>query len=155
MKKINLSKLEKKLGHKFTNKQLLTTALTHKTYAFEAQTPLEYNERLEFLGDSILNLIISEQLYQTNIYFSEGELTRRRANKVNNNMLADVATHLDIGPFLLMGKGELKQQGSKNRTNLANALEALIGAIYLDSDFATVRNFIFKKIYPKEKTKIE
>ena len=155
MKKNNLNKLEKKLGHKFTNKQLLTTALTHKTYAFEAQTPLEYNERLEFLGDSILNLIISEQLYQTNIYFSEGELTRRRANKVNNNMLADVATHLDIGPFLLMGKGEKKQQGSKNRTNLANALEALIGAIYLDSDFATVRNFIFKKIYPKEKTKIE
>ena len=150
MKKNNLNKLEKKLGHKFTNKQLLTTALTHKTYAFEAQTPLEYNERLEFLGDSILNLIISEQLYQTNIYFSEGELTRRRANMVNNNMLADVATHLDIGPFLLMGKGENKQQGSKNRTNLANALEALIGAIYLDSDLATIRNFILKKIYPKE-----
>jgi ribonuclease-3 len=150
MKKINLSKLEKKLGHKFTDKQLLTTALTHKTYAFEAQTPLEYNERLEFLGDSVLNLIISEQLYQTNIYFSEGELTRRRANKVNNNMLADVATHLDISPFLLMGKGELKQQGSKNRTNLANALEALIGAIYLDSDLEIVRNFIFKMIYTKE-----
>jgi ribonuclease-3 len=150
MKKTNFSKLEKKLGYKFKNKQLLITALTHKTYAFEAQTPLEYNERLEFLGDSTLSLIISEQLYQTNIYFSEGELTRRRANKVNNNMLADVATRLDLGPFLLMGKGELKQQGSKNRTNLANALEALIGAIYLDSDLATVRNFIFKKIYPKE-----
>ena len=150
MKKNNLSKLEKKLEHKFTNKQLLTTALTHKTYAFEAQTSLEYNERLEFLGDSILNLIISEQLYQTNIYFSEGELTRRRTNMVNNNMLADVAIQLDIGPFLLMGKGEKKQQGSKNRTNLANALEALIGAIYLDSDLTTVRNFIFKKIYQKE-----
>jgi ribonuclease-3 len=144
MKKISLSQLEKKLGYKFTNKQLLTTALTHKTYAFEAQVPLEYNERLEFLGDSILNFVISEQLYQTNIYFSEGELTRRRANNVNNNMLADVAIHLNLGPFLLMGKGELKQQGSKNRTNLANALEALIGAIYLDSDLEKVRSFIIR-----------
>lgn len=144
MKKINFSKLEKKLEYKFNNKQLLTTALTHKTYAFEAQTPLEYNERLEFLGDSILSFIISEQLYQTNIYFSEGELTRRRANTVNNNMLADIAADLNIGPFLFMGKGELKQQGDKNRTNLANALEALIGAIYLDSNLDTVRSFIVK-----------
>ena len=149
MKKNNLSKLEKKLGYKFTNKQLLTTALTHKTYAFEAQTPLEYNERLEFLGDSILNFVIPEQLYQTNIYFSDGELTRRRANMVNNNMLADVAMDLNISPFLLMGKGELKQQGSKNRTNLANALEALIGAIYLDSDLETVQSFIFRIIKKK------
>jgi ribonuclease-3 len=90
--------------------------------------------------------VISEQLYHTNIYFSEGELTRRRANNVNNSMLADIAMHLNLGPFLLMGKGELKQQGSKNRTNLANALEALIGAIYLDSDLETVRSFILKII---------
>jgi ribonuclease-3 len=128
----------------------LVTALTHKTYAFEAQTPLEYNERLEFLGDAILNFIIAEKLYQSNQYFSEGELTRRRAIGVNNNVLADVATQLDLGRFLLLGKGEMKQEGSKNRTNLANALEALIGAIYLDSNFKTVRRFIFEKIYTKE-----
>jgi ribonuclease-3 len=150
MKKSTLGQLEKKLGYKFTNKQLLTTALTHKTYAFEAQTPVEYNERLEFLGDSILSFIVAERLYQSNTSFSEGELTRRRAIIVNNNMLADVATRLAIGTFLLMGKGELKQQGAKNRTNLANALEALIGAIYLDSDLDTVRGFIFEKICTKE-----
>jgi ribonuclease III len=150
MKKNNFEKLEKILGYRFTNKQLLTTALTHKTYAFEAQTPLEYNERLEFFGDSILNFVISEKLYQSNQYFSDGELTRRRAIVVNNNVLADVAIRLNIGRFLLLGKGELKQEGAKNRTNLANVLEALIGAIYLDSDLDTVQSVIFKKIYTKE-----
>lgn len=151
MKKNPYRQLEKKLGYTFTDKQLLTTALTHKTYAFEAQTPLEYNERLEFLGDSILSFVISEYLYQSNTSFSEGELTRRRAITVNNNMLADVAESLSLGSFLFMGKGELKQQGAKNRTNLANALEALIGAIYLDSDLETVRSFIFKKIMPLQR----
>jgi ribonuclease-3 len=150
MKKNNLKSLEKLLEYTFKDTQLLTTSLTHKTYAFEAQTPIEYNERLEFLGDSILNFIVTETLYQSNQYFSEGELTRRRAQSVNNNVLADVAVRLDIGPFLQLGKGELKQEGAKNRTNLANALEALIGAIYLDSDLDTVRGFIFKKIYTKE-----
>lgn len=150
MKKNNLASLEKQLGHTFSDKQLLTTALTHKTYAFEAQVPLEYNERLEFLGDSILSFIIAEKLYTSNQYFSEGELTRRRAIAVNNNVLADVAGRLNIGPFLLLGKGEAKQDGAKNRTNLANALEALIGAIYLDSDLKTVKNFIFKQVYTKQ-----
>lgn len=150
MMKNTLNQLEERLGYTFSNKHLLMTALTHKTYAFEAQTPLEYNERLEFLGDSILSVVIAEQLYRSNKYFSEGELTRRRAIVVNNNMLADVAIRLDIGPFLLLGRGELKQEGAKNRTNLANALEALIGAIYLDSDMDTVRAFIAEKIYTKE-----
>lgn len=148
--KNTLNQLEERLGYTFSNKQLLMTALTHKTYAFEAQTPLEYNERLEFLGDSILNVVTAEQLYRSNKYFSEGELTRRRSIGVNNNMLADVAIRLDIGPFLLLGKGELKQEGAKNRTNLANVLEALIGAIYLDSDMDTVRAFIMEKIYTTE-----
>jgi ribonuclease-3 len=150
MKKGTLEHLEKQLGYSFTNKQLLTTALTHKTYAFEAPSPLEYNERLEFLGDSILSVVVAEQLYRSNKYFSEGELTRRRALGVNNKILADVAAQLDIGTYLLLGKGEAKQQGDKNRSNLANALEALIGAIYLDSDMETVRAFILEKIYTKQ-----
>ena len=150
MKKGTLEQLEKQLGYTFKSKQLLTTALTHKTYAFEAPSPLEYNERLEFFGDSILSVVVAEQLYRSNKYFSEGELTRRRALGVNNNMLADVAIRLDIGAYLLFGKGELKQQGAKNRTNLANALEALIGAIYLDSDMETVRAFIMENIYSKQ-----
>lgn len=147
MRKNPFRQLEKKLGYTFTDKQLLTTALTHKTYAFEAQTPVEYNERLEFLGDTILSFVISEYLYQDNASFSEGELTRRRAITVNNNTLADIAETFSLGSYLLMGKGEMKQHGAKNRTNLANALEAVIGAIYLDSDLKTVRRFIFKKIW--------
>ncbi len=146
----HLKAVENRLGYTFTNKQLLITALTHKTYAFEAATPLEYNERLEFLGDSILNFVIAEQLYHGNKYFSEGELTRRRSILVNNTVLADIAIHLDIGPFLILGKGEQKQKGELNRTNLANALEAIIGAMYLDSDLNTVRTFILQNISPQE-----
>jgi ribonuclease-3 len=150
MKKDDVERLEETLGYRFTNKQLLMTALTHKTYAFEAREPLEFNERLEFLGDSVLSFVIAEQLYRSNKYFSEGELTRRRANGVNNKLLADVAKELDLGRFLLLGKGEEKQEGARNRTNLANVLEALIGAIYLDSDLGTVRDFILEKICMKE-----
>ncbi len=141
-----IASLEDRLGYRFSNKELLTTALTHKTFAFEAQMPLEYNERLEFLGDSILNFVIAEQLYHSNRYFSEGELTRRRANQVNNTLLADIAVRLGIGPFLLLGKGEAKQKGEHNRTNLANALEAVIGAMYLDSNLDKVRTFILKNV---------
>jgi len=142
--------LEEKLGYIFKNKKLLEESLTHKTYAFEAKTPLGYNERLEFLGDSILNFIVAEQLYKSNRYFSEGELTRRRSIGVNNNVLADIAKKLGIGKFILLGKGELKQNGAKNRTNLANSLEAVIGAIYLDSDLNTVRKIILGKIFNKD-----
>ena len=146
----DLSRVEDILGYTFKNKELLRTALTHKTYAFEARTPIEFNERLEFLGDSVLGVVIAEQLYRSNRYFSEGELTRRRAIIVNNNVLAEVAIRLGVGPFLLLGRGEQKQEGAKNRTNLANTVEAMIGALYLDSDLATVRAFILEKIYTKE-----
>jgi len=142
--------LEKKIGYSFKDKDLLKNALTHKTYAFEAGSPLDYNERLEFLGDSILNFIIAEQLYKGNKYFSEGELTRRRSFGVNNKFLASVAKKLDMGKFLLLGKGEIKQNRAENRTNLANSLEALIGAIYLDSDLNDVREFILEKIFTEK-----
>jgi ribonuclease III len=149
MKQSDISALEKKLGYTFTNKQLLITALTHKTYAFEAATPLEYNERLEFLGDSILSFVVAEQLYQSNKYFSEGELTRRRSQSVNNKLLADLAVSLDLGAFILLGKGEKKQDGARNKTNLANAFEAIIGAIYLDSNLKTVKGVIVSTILEK------
>ena len=150
MKKNDFKVLQEKIGYTFNNKKLLEESLTHKTYAFEANMPLEYNERLEFLGDSILNFIVAEQLYKSNRYFSEGELTRRRSIGVNNNFLANTAKNLGIGKFLLLGKGEIKQNGASNRTNLANSLEALIGAVYLDSDMSTVRKFILDKIFNKE-----
>lgn len=146
-KKLDL--LEKKINYKFKNKDLLKIALTHKTYAFEAEIPIEYNERLEFFGDSILSFIVAEQLYKSNKYFSEGELTRRRALFVNNKILADKAKKLNLGEFILFGKGEEIQMGKIKPTNLANALEALIGAIYLDSDITKVREIILTHIFNK------
>jgi len=146
----NYEKLEEKINYTFKNKELLKRALTHKTYAFEANTPLEYNERLELLGDSVLSFIVAEQLYKSNKYFSEGELTRRRAIIVNNNFLAEKAKEIDLGNYLLLGKGEKKQNGNKNPTNLANALEALIGATYLDSDIDNVRKFILNNLFSKD-----
>ena len=150
MKEIDYGLLEERIGYKFNDKSLMNAALTHKTFAFEAGTPLEYSERLEFFGDSILGFVVAEQLYRGNKYFSEGELTRRRSFQVSNNFLADVAKRMELGQFLLLGKGEVKQNGSSNRTNLANLLEALIGAIYLDSDMNCVREVILKTIFTKK-----
>lgn len=151
MSEDNLDQLEEKIQYTFKNKELLKNALTHKTYAFEAKTPIEDNERLELLGDSILGFIIAEQLYKTNRYFSEGELTRRRSQLVNNSFLGNRSKELEIGKYLYLGKGETKQNGDKNPTNLANAIEAIIGAVYLDSDIKTVQKFILKTVF-KETT---
>ncbi|MCK4364690.1 MAG: hypothetical protein KAW45_01430 [Thermoplasmatales archaeon] len=147
MGKVSFKSLEKKINYSFKNEELLKSALTHKTYAFEADIPLEFNERLEFLGDSILGFVVAEQLYRGNRYFSEGELTRRRATLVKNSFLAKRARELDLGRYLLFGRGEKKQNGERNPTNLANALEALIGAVYLDSDLETVKKFIFDNVF--------
>jgi ribonuclease-3 len=143
----NLKEFQEKIKYIFCDEELLRHALTHKTYAFEAKIPVEYNERLELLGDSILSFVVAEQLYKSNKYFTEGELTRRRSIIVNNDFLAKKAKELDLGKYLLLGKGEIKQNGEKNPTNLANALEAIIGSIYLDSDIYNIRKFILKNIY--------
>ena len=147
MGEVSFKSLEKKINYSFKNEDLLKSALTHKTFAFEADIPLEFNERLEFLGDSILGFVVAEQLYRGNRYFSEGELTRRRSTLVKNSFLAKRAKELELGNYLLFGIGEKKQNGKKNPTNLANALEALIGAVYLDSDLETVKKFIFDNVF--------
>ena len=146
----NFNEFQEKIQYFFNDKDLLKHALTHKTYAFEAKIPLEYNERLELLGDSILSFVVAEQLYKSNKYFTEGELTRRRSILVNNDFLAKKAKELDLGKYLLLGKGEIKQNGDKNPTNLANALEAIIGSIYLDSDILNTRKFILENIYNED-----
>ena len=150
MKEENYKKLEKKINYHFKNKDLLKCALTHKTYAFESRSPIEFNERLELLGDSILGFVIAEQLYISNKYFSEGELTRRRSSLVSNNFLAEKAKELGIGEYLFLGRGEKKQNGHRTPSNLANALEALIGAVYLDSDLGNVRRFILNNLYDEK-----
>jgi len=147
MKENDIKILEKKIKYKFKNKDLLNTALTHKTYAFEAKTPIEFNERLEFLGDSVMGFLVARELYKSNKYFSEGELTRRRAQLVNNNYLAQKAKDIGLGEFLYLGRGETIQNGYSNATNLANALEALIGAVFLDSNIETAWKFIKSNVF--------
>lgn len=153
MAKKDFSNLEKTIQYSFKNKQLLQEALTHKTYAFESDSFMKYNERLEFLGDSILNYVVADQLYKTNTALSEGELTRRRAFLVNNKILSKKAKELDIGKYLLLGKGERLQQGHQNPSNLANAIEAIIGAIYLDSNMRTVKKIIMNIFLDKTQLK--
>ena len=150
MEKNKFKDLEKKINYKFKNKELLATAFTHKTYAFEAKTPIEFNERLEFLGDSILGFLVAKELYESNKYFSEGELTRRRSQLVNNSFLAKRAKKMGLGKFLYLGRGENMQNGASNPTNLANALEALVGAVYLDSNINKVWKFIKFNIFEED-----
>lgn len=139
----NLAKLEKKLGIKFKNKKLLAQALVHRSYLNEAEgRGLASNERLEFLGDAVLEFIISKWLYERFPDFSEGPLTNLRSNLVQKPTLAQIAKNLSLGESLLMSKGEKESGGRENPSLLANSLEALIGAIYLDSDMAVTRQFI-------------
>lgn len=143
----NLVTLEESLGYHFQNERLLILAITHTTFAYEAQQEsLSDNQRLEFLGDSILGMAVAEHLYEKYPDFSEGELTRRRALLVNKNYLAQKAKEVNLGQYLFLGKGEEKIGGRSNFTNLSGVLEAIIGAIYLDGGFQEAKNFIIRKI---------
>jgi len=139
----NLSLFEEKFSIKFNNTDLLKQALTHRSYLNEnPSSVLGHNERLEFLGDAVLELVVTENLYQKFPEKPEGELTSFRAALVNSKMLADVAVEIDINDFLLLSRGEAKDMGRARQYILANAFEALIGAIYLDQGYDTVKNFI-------------
>lgn len=132
-----LQDLEKALGHDFTNKQLLCRALTHSTYAYEhRQKNLANNERLEFLGDAVLDLAVSDALFQQKGRFDEGFMTKTRALLVREETLAQLARNIYVGDLLLLGKGETATGGREKPSNLANAMEAVFGAIYLDAGFA-------------------
>lgn len=125
-----------KLTHSFADPALLEQALRHRS----AGTP--HNERLEFLGDGILGCVIAMELFARFPQADEGSLTRARAELVRESALAEVATGLSLGQFLTMGSGEMKAGGHRRASILADAMEAVIGAVYLDSDFATARAFI-------------
>lgn len=129
----SLGRLEAALGHEFARKELLRQALTHRSHG----TP--HNERLEFLGDSLLNCIVAAQLFDRFPSLREGELSRLRANLVRQDTLARVAEGLKLGDYLLLGEGELKSGGFRRPSILADGMEALFGAIYLDAGFAIVQ----------------
>src|SRR5207342_3158879 len=125
--------LSDSINHRFGRQDLLTQALTHRS----AGAP--HNERLEFLGDALVNLLIAEALYQHWPQADEGALTRARAELVRESALAPIARQLDLGAKLILGPGEMKSGGHRRDSILADALEALVAAIYLDAGFECVR----------------
>ncbi|UCD85190.1 MAG: ribonuclease III [Deltaproteobacteria bacterium] len=138
--------LENKINHKFKNTELIDQALTHKSYIHECDLPpLASNERLEFLGDAVLGLIIGHELFKKYPGYSEGELSILRAAVVNERQLARIAREIDLGSYLLLGKGE-EQTGGRNKDSLlADAYEAILGAIYLDGGIEGATNSVLNQ----------
>ena len=138
-----LQDLEERLKYKFSNVELLSIALTHRSYANENPCPpLADNERFEFLGDAVLGLCVSDLLVTKYVDFSEGTLSKIRAGIVNEKPLAEIASSLQLGDCLLLGKGEENSGGRAKDSLLANSLEAVIAAIYLDSGFIEAKNIL-------------
>lgn len=146
----DIAELEKKLEIVFSNKDLLTQSVVHRSYLNEhPDFPLDHNERLEFLGDAVLELIVTEFLYRT-YPNPEGELTNWRASLVNAKILADITAELGVEEFLYLSRGEAKEKGSKARQYiLANAFEAVVGAMYLDQGTEACRTFINRVVLPR------
>lgn len=143
---MDLSALENKIKIQFQDRNLLQSALTHRSYLNENRKwPLAHNERLEFLGDAVLELITTEHLYR-NFPNPEGDLTNLRSALVNYKMLSEIASGLELDKYILLSRGESKDMGRARQVILANAIEALIGAIYLDSGFETAKSFIMEFI---------
>lgn len=137
--------LEQRLGYNFRNLALLKEALTHPSLGHEKQRQQEDNQRLEFLGDAVLQLVTTEYLYTHFPREQEGPLTKLRARLVSRDALKAHAQALDLGQHLLMGRGEESSGGRTRASTLADAFEAIVGAIYLDSDFATARDFVLRE----------
>ena len=153
---MNFSKFEEKIGVDFKDKNLLRQAFTHRSYLNENPSlALEQNERLEFLGDAVLELAITEYMYKKYPQKTEGEMTGLRAALVNSITLSEVAGELNVGDFLLLSKGEAKSLGKARQYILANAFEALIGAIYLNSGYEETSSFLEKNLFGKIEEVIE
>lgn len=136
-----MQELEKNLGYTFKNKDLLKQALTHSSYANEART--QSNERLEFLGDSVLSLIVSDHIYNR-FNTPEGELTKLRAALVCETSLYEFSKELNIGEFMLLGKGEQQYKGNERPSILADAFEAVLAAIYLDGGMKPAKDLVLR-----------
>lgn len=148
---LDLTNLENKISVKFKNKDLLKESLTHRSYINENPSwgddfMSPNNERLEFLGDAILELAVSEYLFKHYSDYNEGQLTSIRAALVNTQMLAKVAGDIELDKFILLSRGEAKDKGKAREVILANAFEALLGAIYLDAGYSAAKSFIEKVV---------
>lgn len=141
----NLHEFEKKIGITFKDTGLLERVFIHSSYSHENSEYININnERLEFLGDSVLNFVISGKIFQEFPDLPEGKLTEIRVSLIREETLAGIATTLDLGKYLYLGKGEEATGGRKRQTNLADAFEALIGALFLDQGLTRTRNLILK-----------
>lgn len=138
----DLSLLEERIGYVFADKKLLRRAVTHRSFA------QEHNERLEFLGDSVLNCVIGYALFLRDRHFTEGELSRVRANLVCEKTLHEIAKRLELSDFLRMGEGELKTGGPRRASILADAMEAIFGAVFREAGFETAQSVVLRVYEP-------
>lgn len=145
--------LENKLGYSFRDRALLENALTHSSYANENRSPMGSNERLEFLGDSILGMVTADYLYAKHPNLPEGDLTRIRAALVCEESLAEVADRLNLGEYLRLGKGEAAGGGRERPSIRADAVEAILAAVFLDSGLAQASKIIHRFILDREEEK--
>ncbi len=141
-----MDSLEKKIGHSFRDRALLTTALTHSSYANENRGRGECNERLEFLGDSVLGMVVADALFRRFPELPEGRMTRLRAQLVCEESLHRVASELGLGEYVRLGRGEEHTGGRRRTSILADAVEAVIAAMYLDGGLETAKAFIERQI---------
>ena len=141
-----LVRLSVQIGVSFGDLSLLDESLTHPSYTNEAKDDIPHNERLEFLGDAVLELASSTYLYAHFPECSEGELTKMRASLVQSETLARLARQLDLGSYLLLGRGELHNGGADRQNNLENAFEAVIGAVYLDGGWETACDYVARQL---------
>jgi ribonuclease-3 len=141
----DLAELQTCLGYKFRDENLLCLALTHPSVAHESGVATAHNQRLEFLGDAVLQLVLTQKLYEQFHAFDEGPLTKARAKLVNRRTLAEHARTLGIGAHLILSRGEETSGGRERASTLADAFEALLGAIFLDGSFDAAREFILRE----------
>jgi ribonuclease-3 len=147
---IQFSDFEKKIKVVFKDKKLLKQAFTHRSYINEnPAASLSHNERLEFLGDAVLELIVTDFLYKKYPHYDEGELTALRSALVNALIISEIASKIGMNDYLLLSKGEAKDFGKARQYILANTYEALVGAMYLDQGYDTVNKFVAKNLLPK------
>lgn len=136
--------LERLINYQFNNKQLLKRALSHTSYCNEVKSAGESNERLEFLGDSVLSVVVAEYLFSNYKKQQEGDLTKLRASLVCEKALAQFAKEIELGRFIMLGRGEQQNGGSERPSILSDAFEALLAAMYIDGGMEVVRPFILK-----------
>ncbi|HOB99047.1 MAG TPA: ribonuclease III [Verrucomicrobiota bacterium] len=144
----DLARLQDEIQYTFRDERLLRTALTHPSVAYELDQTDETNQRLEFLGDAVLQLVLSRALYARHPDAAEGDLTKARARLVNRRSLAEQGRQMALGRYLTLGRGEELQGGRERLSTLADAFEALLGALFIDGGYAVAEEFVLRRLAP-------